>query len=477
MLVRSLVSAGALLAAFALAVPAAANGRFPQSQQLVEFPSNPDRLILRTTFGVLRSVDAGRTWQIICEESVGYGGTEDPAVGVTADGTIIAGMFSGLGVSHDLGCQFDFVKSGLDARFVIDVTVEKEDPTSSLALISEGLGGGRFLNQVWQSPDNGVTWTQAGANLEENMLGLTLDPAPSDPSRIYVTSQAIGGGAIFRSSDRGVSWESFPVPGTGSDASSFIGAVHPTDADRVFVRVSGFRTSNDGVAADDVLLVTNDAGESWVEVHRAGGKMLGFALSPDGAEVLIGYGNPLDGTVVDSAALGLWRASTSDFVFEKIFDGSITCAAWTPAGVYVCSSEFSVGFELGFAPSPSFTLADAAPFTILMNLRDAEGVVDCPAGTSSGDRCPSRWPELCELIARCAADGGTADAGAATEAGQGGGGAGASDAGRAVIRARGASCRSTPSGHAGGSVAGLVLLLLAGGARRRRPQSLARSKL
>jgi hypothetical protein len=77
----------ALLAAMA-PISASANGRFPSASQLALDPKDPSHLVLAATFGILESSDAGKTWGWICEGVVGYSSTEDPAIAVTANGTV-----------------------------------------------------------------------------------------------------------------------------------------------------------------------------------------------------------------------------------------------------------------------------------------------------------------------------------------------------------------------------------------------------
>ena len=49
------------------------------------------------------------------------------------------------------------------------------------------------------------------------------------------------------------------------------------------------------LTAHDALLYSGDGGATWTEVFRSRAKLFGFALSPDGSEVLIGYGDPQPG--------------------------------------------------------------------------------------------------------------------------------------------------------------------------------------
>jgi len=192
-------------------------------------------------------------------------------------------------------------------------------------------------------------------------------------------------------------------------------------------------------------LYSDDAGETWHEIHRARGKLFGFALSPDGSELLIGYGDPVEALrEVDPDALGIYRASAaSGHVFTKIHAGPISCLRWTANGVYACTSQREHGFALGFAPAPDFTLATADPLTPLLRLTDVSGPLECPA-CSTGSVCRSSWPDNCAVFGQC--DAGVAAGGAAgadCDAGSGTGGLGGNGG---TSAGRGGSAGSGPAG-------------------------------
>src|ERR1700704_4495157 len=113
----------ASLGAFVSPGTARGNGPFPAANQLVASQTDPDFLVLRTTFGILFSHDHGRTWDWICEKAVGYGGVEDPSMGLTSTG-VLAGVFGGLAVSPDKGCSWGFAFT----QPVADVVVRYDDP-------------------------------------------------------------------------------------------------------------------------------------------------------------------------------------------------------------------------------------------------------------------------------------------------------------------------------------------------------------
>ena len=252
---------------------ALANGRFPIADQLVIDPADPSHIVLRTTYGILGSTDAGANFTWMCEVAVGYGGAQDPAMGILADGTILAGIFEGLAVSHDRRCSWAFVGDPLKDEYVIDVSVHRDDPSRAVAITSTGSPNG-FHVILAETSDNGVTWTQAGTPILSDMIALTVDVAPSNSNRIYA-SGIVGKAyapAIERSDDRGKTWKRTYFEATYAKDTPYIAAVDPTNPDRVYVRM--------GSASVDRLLLSNDGAATWTEVYASIDDLLGFALSP-----------------------------------------------------------------------------------------------------------------------------------------------------------------------------------------------------
>src|SRR5687768_3936831 len=144
--------------------PAAhANGRFPSAQQIVIHPKDPNRIWQRATHGMLTSCDRGKSWRWLCEQSVGYRGTEDPVIGVTDTGRFLASFFGGLAMSTDNGCNFALATE-IGAQNVEDISVEKNDPTRAVGITSTGNGNG-WVSAIWRSTDSGVSWSQLGPDL------------------------------------------------------------------------------------------------------------------------------------------------------------------------------------------------------------------------------------------------------------------------------------------------------------------------
>ncbi len=266
----------AALALVLVPATAAANGRFPYANQLVVAPTDPTRLTMRTTYGVLQSFDAGARWLWLCETSIGYGGTLDPAIAVTAEGRLLAGLFgAGVATSSDRGCTFTSDAAPFTGLYVIDLAVDPSNPSRVVAITSSGSAGGTFTVVVGESVDGGATWKQLGAALPPTFNAETIEVAASRKERLYASGSRTGVpsdagadgevgpagrvGLLYRSDDHGASWKELPVDLEGGLA-AFVSAVDPKDPDRIYVRVSADPKSG---STTDHLLFSPDGGASF----------------------------------------------------------------------------------------------------------------------------------------------------------------------------------------------------------------------
>jgi MYXO-CTERM domain-containing protein len=400
--VSSVLAAGFAVAFSLSTSPVAANGRFPAAGQIVVNPMDANHVLIRTTYGILTTRDAGKNWDWICEQAVKWTGQYDPSMAITADGSVLAGIYDHLGVSHGDSCSWSNA-GGLDQKNVIDVSTERKTPAASVALTSSALGGDMFVTQLWASSDNASTWSQAGVDLSGDFQALTVDVAPANPMRVYMSGLYGGGasGAIERSLDRGGTWQRLDVPGSDKDHAPFIAAIDPTNEQTLYVRLSG---------SPGRLLVSTDGGGTWSEVFKGSGILKGFALSPDGKTIVVG-----------GEADGVWRAPASTLKFEKVSSVGVQCLAWSSAGIHACASEFKDGFSVGLSSD------EGASFIPLMHLSCVRGPLSCGAETEVGKLCPAAWPATADLIdqASCAPDAG----GESSSSSSGSGGSGMPDAG------------------------------------------------
>jgi MYXO-CTERM domain-containing protein len=415
---KRIIGAALLSGVVSASAAAYANGRFPNAQQLRE-PA-PGSIVVAGTYGLLLSGNAGTDFQFVCESALFgkalMGSWVDPLLETLPNGTIISGSQNGLRVSRDHGCSFstdwklphdaDFVGAGPDPNAplgtVIDVCPGYDGPGSIVALTTLHASDGSILeHRIYKSSDGAASWSALPISLAKTSINtvLTIDVAPSDPNRLYVSGSVAGQSTLAVSNDGGKSYSIHPIAVDDSEGvtGAYIAAVSPTNADRVYLRVSRRSLADDGSETwDDSLLSSDDAGAHFRDVLRQKGALLGFALSPDGTAVLAGFGDPMVAPIVTSDdALGLYSADTEALVFtHRVPNLAVSCLRWTSAGVYACAKEndplgtSSADFHVGLSPGSEIP-AKVDDFKALLKLRDVRGPL--PWSDGMPNACEAEW--------------------------------------------------------------------------------------
>ena len=474
-------AAAALLAA----ATAAANGRFPRAQRLVERPGAPDQLALYGTYGLLISGDHGQRWFHVCEAATGAYFGEDPVLEFLEDGALLVRTETALVRSERSACGWPVSLGGEGGDSIFDITRDVSTPGVVLALLGAFDANTGFITKLRRSDDGGQSWSAALELPPDDIsAGLSLDVAPSDPARVYISGlTSAGDGVLLRSDDGGATFTARPIPNASNAAAPYLAAVDPNDPDRIFVRTDAYREIDGLDTGDDALLYSPDGGGRWHQVFNRQAKLFGFALSPDGATLLLGLGDPvLAATAVDPDHLGLYRVSTAELyaepeaaAFERIFSDGVTCLRWTSSALYACLSQTASGFELGRRADADFDVGEPAPFDAALRLDEVRPLA-CP-GDTAGAACATDgvngWPAVCQVLgADCGAtpgqpepwptgEGGAAGSAATSDGGSapGPGGAGASG-GASTPGEDACTCRAGPLPRTGSWSLGVSTVLL-----------------
>jgi hypothetical protein len=419
-LVRAVLALSALASTLHVAESARANGRMPGATELFVAKNDARHLVARATFGLVQSFDGGESWQWICEQAINVSGEADPPLALTADGTLVLLATTGATlISQDKGCSWAPAPE-LEGHKAIDLTVDPTDTSHVLVVTStidaiDDAGLVTYANVVFETRDNAASW-QAVGTLRSDFEVETLEVAPSDPRRIYVSGTANESpllGVIERSDDAGASWERTTLDLPPTSGSLFVSAVDPNDPDRLWVRVPA-QGDRFGLFPAS-LLVSVDRGASFSMLGATAQGMLGFALSPDGTRVA--YGGPADGLFIGPA-----DGSGS---IEKVSELRVRCLRWNADGLYACGLEprdpFSVGVSTdgGLSFRPVYKMEETCP-------------QECAQSTAFAEACRQPWAGIGKRIA---ADAGTCSVAWAplvpSSGDAGASDAGASDAGAA----------------------------------------------
>jgi hypothetical protein len=227
---------------------------------------------------------------------------------------------------------------------------------------------------------DGKTWQTLTGVIDPTLVIHTIDVAPSDPTRLYVTGIVFGQthAEMLVSKDGGQTYAEYVIPLVTNELGAYIAGVDPNVADTVYVRTLSLDPKLG--TQNSRLLVSTDGGQTYTQ-KWTGDKMAGFALSSDGSRVYVG-------SVVD----GLQVASTSDFAFKQTSTHQIQCLAMSGTTLYACGNEAEAGFILGA------TTDEGATFTTLLKLETIHAPISCPSGTP-GATCLSQWPALASQLA------------------------------------------------------------------------------
>jgi hypothetical protein len=374
------------IALLSASVDAGANGRYPSAGQIALSPgAGSESLLVQATYGILR-VDGSGEGRWICEQSVGYGGEQDPPIALAGDGELLVAPAEGLRVSLDRGCSFEPPSGALEAAYTTDLSVDPSMPSRVYATSSPTSGAGPSL--LARSDDGGRSFSSLGS-IGEGLLTLTIEVAPSDPNRIAVT--ALEGSAftpvLLVSDDAGTTWVSHVLPTVGSP---YLSAIDPLDRDRFYLRFD-----SDG---DDALYVTTDGGATVQLVTVSTGPMLGFALSPDGSTLAIG-----------GPAMGVRIADATELDFVDAARIGVRCLRWGQSALYACA-EIADGLIV------ARSLDDGASFEAMLASRDLLEL-DCPPETPTADLCPGAWGAVATLLGA-----GSSESGSSASSSSSGGG-------------------------------------------------------
>ncbi|HEY1376085.1 MAG TPA: hypothetical protein VGF55_04795, partial [Gemmataceae bacterium] len=210
--------------------------------------------------GVYKSVDGGRTWTNVglkASEHVGkivIDPRDSDTVYVAAQGPLWGpGGDRGLYKTADGGKTWNRILNVSENTGVTDVVQDPRNPDTLIAASYQRrrhvytLVDGGPESAIHRSTDGGKTWTKVRAGLPQGDLGrIGLALAPSDPDVVYAVVEAADKqGGIFRSADRGVTWEKRNPFDQQAQYYAHV-VVDPVNKDRVYVMNVLIQVSDDG---------------------------------------------------------------------------------------------------------------------------------------------------------------------------------------------------------------------------------------
>ena len=330
--------------------------------------------------GVLRSLDAGETWeqqgvQTYVDRGRGGGARiarvviDRATAGSATSTTVLAASTFGLFRSTDSGRSWGLVLEGT----ATDLVVHPTDPSIMYAAV--------YGNGVYKSSDTGASWTHTSTGMNLDIARrINLAIAPSAPNTLYAsfqTGESKGDGlTMYRTGNGATSWQELPAAGASCWYQCWYDmtiAVHPTNPQTIYFgslqlyrSVNGgqaFSVHHNGIYVDEHLLVfdtlrgqnalylandggvyrTVDGGTNWTSLATnlaVAQYYRGISLHPSLAGVTLG----------GTQDQGTQRSATGTRVWQKVYggDGGYTAfdvedpATWYAETQWI-ANEFYIG--------------------------------------------------------------------------------------------------------------------------------------
>ncbi|HSK04740.1 MAG TPA: sialidase family protein [Kofleriaceae bacterium] len=382
-----LVLALSSLLALVLASDALANGRSPGTSTISFRRGMEQEVVAGMTFGLVRSLDGGATWHWMCEDAIGYGGTYDPDYMYTSTGALFATTFDGLKVMRD-GCTF---ASPYGRKFV-SVTAQGPDGRLYHASSDTPSAGNPGDSGIYRSDDDGVTWPVSSMPGVLNDWWQSLEVAPSDADRLYLSGYRFISGPggnmktflLFRSDNAGQSWQPLPTGqiATMPNSTIEIAGISHANPNLVFARV---KLEDNAVA--DAIYRSDDGGMTWKKILGKG-SALAFVVRRSGE------------LVAATQAQGAVRSGDNGETWTDLAAAPhINCLAENSAGeVWACTQNYG-GMQ---APSDGYGImksTDLATWAPVLKYQEMKAPIACADGTVQKDRCDNElWCGLCSQL-------------------------------------------------------------------------------
>ncbi len=232
--------------------------------------------------GIYRSDDGGKDWQNLGLKKSDHIGRvvidprDSKVVYVAAEGPLWgAGGERGLYKSVDGGKNWKAVLTISENTGVVDVALDPANPDIVYAAAYQRrrhvftLIDGGPESAIYKSTDAGATWNKLKSGLPTVDMGrIGLAVSPADPNVVYATIEAADEkGGIFRSNDRGATWERKNEFDVGAMYYARV-VCDPKNVDRIFVMNVQLRESLDGGKTLHKVQETNHHGDNhaiWID--------------------------------------------------------------------------------------------------------------------------------------------------------------------------------------------------------------------
>jgi photosystem II stability/assembly factor-like uncharacterized protein len=399
--VAGLLATGVALGLLAVSSVAHANGRFPASSRVITHPTDPMRIAVQATFGVVVTQDGGQSWRWICEQGIGYMATYDPFVALTPSGNVLVSLLpTGLNVSTDNGCNFA-PAAGLEQYVIRDLVTHPDGRTLLATTAQPDLPNGLFV-----SSDEGRTFAPSSLVRMGNTYFQSVRVSAKDPMRWYANSynESPVRSTIYVSKDGGQTWQEQDFVFDGFTNFTLLD-VNPQDPETLY----GFVDKSTEAHIPKISLVgSHDAGKTWTQLLTlaTGAALSGFTVEADGQTLW-----------ASTEMMGTKRSTDGGMSWQTLDTAPhVRCLNRKDSRIFACGENFNDGFSVGYTDDGGKT------FSPIFKFDRVKGVNECPAASDVRRNCDPLYPAFAMQIGTS-----TSMGGGGRDGGTGGGADGGGD--------------------------------------------------
>jgi hypothetical protein len=314
-------------------------------------------VLARDTGLIIRGDDD--VYRMACTRALGISSNNSFYLAAREGGGFLLTHFGGVQHGDASGCTWTYPDPMLEDLGVISVD---RDGETLLALTTTS---GDYA--VYRSDDGGESFELA-FDLEDDAAYFSLKVAPGASDYVYllavVTDLDTGESQRYvqRSLDGGESFERLPLEQEAA-GNARLARVDPSDPARLYMAFTQGLSSHshgDEMHEEDLLLVSDDAGESFTEL-RSIALFGGLALGPADGELFVG-----------DAEGGLLHSEDGGASWETL-DGelNVSCLEQRGGKLWVCANSVTDPFSVGVSDD------GGESFESILRFDEVAGVVEC----------------------------------------------------------------------------------------------------
>ena len=280
-------------------------------------PTDPNTIYVAAAGGgVWKTTDGGTTWNPLTDSqsTLSMGAIaiapSNPLVLYTGTGEANFSVDSDFGrgvlVSTDGGATWTLRTAGglFDGEQISEIAIDPTNSNIAYVAVASGFEGGN--SGVWKTTDGGVTWTNTSPSDLRGNFWTSVRIDPTSPSTLYAAQSNIQGpfgalseGAVYKTTNGGMSWTRLTNAPSGVGAGRIVVAVSRTNPQVIYVSAAASPRSGTLFGSLYKFERSDDGGATFTDLTAGTPNYLG-AIGEYATTLIV---DPFNSAIVSSVRL------------------------------------------------------------------------------------------------------------------------------------------------------------------------------